>query len=379
MTTYIQIPASGTGSSYWIDAVVNFAALPAVGPVDGAVSLTLDNSLIWRWDAGAVAWVPAGNIATGFAGGFAVVSTAAGIAESLVTTTELGYVSGVTSAIQTQLNAKLALAGGTMTGTLVLAGAPVGANDAVNLAYLQATVEGFSPKLPVLVSTTANVTLSGEQTLDGVLTSASRVLVRFQTAPAENGIYVSAAGAWARSADMNSWAEVPTAFCVVELGTLYANTGWLCTSAPGGTLGTTAIIWGQWYGVGTYTADGTYVALTGTQFSLSAAAATSIDDVQAATAANTALRLVKRDASGDFNGGLVTAETKLKVGSAAAPAASAVAEFASTTGAILFPRMTQTQRDALTGVNGMIVYNTDTDRFDGYVAGAWTPLHGWGY
>ena len=312
MTTYIQIPAGGGGSDYWIDAVVNFAALPTPGPVDGAVALTLDTNLIWRWDAGTTTWVGVGTAGSGFVGGFAVVSTAGGIAESLVTTTELGYVAGVTSAIQTQLNAKLALAGGTMTGTLVLAGAPVGANDAVNLAYLQATVEGFSPKLPVLVSTTANIALTGEQTLDGVLTSASRVLVRFQTAPAENGIYVSAAGAWARSADMNSWAEVPTAFCVVELGTLYANTGWLCTSAPGGTLGTTAIIWGQWYGVGTYTADGTYVALTGTQFSLSAAAATSIDDVQAATAANTALRLVKRDASGDFNGGLVTAETKLK-------------------------------------------------------------------
>ena len=379
MTTYIQIPAGGGGSDYWIDAVVNFAALPTPGPVDGAVALTLDTNLIWRWDAGTTTWVGVGTAGSGFVGGFAVVSTAGGIAESLVTTTELGYVAGVTSAIQTQLNARLPLAGGTMTGTLVLAGAPVGANDAVNLAYLQATVEGFSPKLPVLVSTTANIALTGEQTLDGVLTSASRVLVRFQTAPEENGIYVSAAGAWARSADMNSWAEVPTAFCVVELGTLYANTGWLCTSAPGGTLGTTAIIWGQWYGVGTYTADGTYVALTGTQFSLSAAAATSIDDVQAATAANTALRLVKRDASGDFNGGLVTAETKLKVGSAAAPAASAVAEFASTTGAILFPRMTQAQRDALTGVNGMIVYNTDTDRFDGYAAGAWTPLHGWGY
>lgn len=379
MTTYIQLPVSGGGSSYWIDAVVNFAALPAVGPVDGAVSLTLNDSLIWRWDLGGGVWVPAGNIATGFVGGFAVVSTAAGIAESLVTTTELGYVSGVTSAIQTQLNARLPLAGGTMTGTLVLAGAPVGANDAVNLAYLQATVEGFSPKLPVLVSTTANISLTGEQTLDGVLTSNSRVLVRYQTTSAQNGIYVSAAGAWSRAADMNAWSEVPTAFCVVELGTLYANTGWLCTSAPGGTLGTTAITWGQWYGVGTYTADGTYVSLTGTQFSLSAAAATSIDDVQAATAANTALKLVKRDASGNFNGELVTAETKLKVGSAAAPAASAVAEFASTTGAILFPRMTQAQRDALTGVNGMVVYNTDTDRFDGYVAGGWTPLHGWGY
>lgn len=306
MTTYIQIPVEGGGSDYWIDAVANFAALPTPGPVDGAVALTLDTNLIWRWDAGTVAWVAASSSASGFVGGFAVVSTAGGLAESLVTTTELGYVAGVTSAIQTQLNAKLALAGGTMTGALVLAGAPVGANDAVTLAYLQSTVEGFSPKLPVLVSTTANIALTGEQTLDGVLTSASRVLVRFQTAPAENGIYVSAAGAWARSADMNAWSEVPSAFVIVETGTVYGDTGWLCTSNPGGTLGTTAITWGQWFGVGTYTADGTYVALTGSQFSLSAAAATSINDVQAATDANTASTLVKRDASGNFAAGTIT-------------------------------------------------------------------------
>ncbi len=50
----------------------------------------------------------------------AVISDALGkIAVSGTTSTELGYVSGVTSAIQTQLNAKLNLSGGTLTGTLV--------------------------------------------------------------------------------------------------------------------------------------------------------------------------------------------------------------------------------------------------------------------
>lgn len=58
-------------------------------------------------------------------GGTAVTSTAAelnvldGIPATL-TATELGYVDGVTSAIQTQMNAKLASAGGTMTGDLIL-------------------------------------------------------------------------------------------------------------------------------------------------------------------------------------------------------------------------------------------------------------------
>jgi hypothetical protein len=42
------------------------------------------------------------------------------IATSAVTSTELGYVSGVTSAIQTQLNGKLSTSGGTVTGSLTV-------------------------------------------------------------------------------------------------------------------------------------------------------------------------------------------------------------------------------------------------------------------
>lgn len=41
--------------------------------------------------------------------------------------------------------------------------------------------------------------------------------------------------------------------------------------------------------------------------------------------------------------------------------------------------ITTIQRDALTASNGMIIYNSDTDRFEGYFAGAWALLHGWGF
>lgn len=44
----------------------------------------------------------------------------------------------------------------------------------------------------------ANVTLSGEQTIEGVLTSGSVVLVTAQTDASENGFYLTAAGAWSR-------------------------------------------------------------------------------------------------------------------------------------------------------------------------------------
>jgi len=46
-------------------------------------------------------------------------------------------------------------------------------------------------------------------------------------------------------------------------------------------------------------------------------------------------------------------------------------DFVSTTGALLVPRMTTTQRDAFSGVNGMIIYNTTTNAFNWRANGAW--------
>ena len=46
----------------------------------------------------------------------------------------------------------------------------------------------------------------------------------------------------------------------------------------------------------------------------------------------------------------------------------------STTGALIVPRMTLAQRSAITGVNGMIVYDTNFNRFYGYQGGAWALL-----
>lgn len=58
-------------------------------------------------------------------------------------------------------------------------------------------------KAPVDCATTVNITLSGEQTIDGVTTDESRVLVKNQNTASENGIYVSSTGSWTRDIDAN--------------------------------------------------------------------------------------------------------------------------------------------------------------------------------
>jgi hypothetical protein len=145
---------------------------------------------------------------------------------------------------------------------------PTTALELATKQYVDAVAEGLDPKASCVAATTTNITLSGTQTIDGVaLIAGDRCLVKDQTLSQNNGIYLVAAGAWTRATDMDSWLEVPGAFTFIEQGTLYADTGWVCTSNAGGTLGTTPITWVQFAGVGSYTA-GTGLTLTGTQFSI---------------------------------------------------------------------------------------------------------------
>src|SRR4051812_7992054 len=75
-------------------------------------------------------------------------------------------------------------------------------------------------KSPCVVATTANVALTGNQTIDGFAVPAgSRVLVDAQAAAKDNGIYVTAAGAWARAEDFADWSEIVGTITTVERGT----------------------------------------------------------------------------------------------------------------------------------------------------------------
>ena len=154
----------------------------------------------------------------------------------------------------------------TTTGTIVTA--PSGNTDITNKAYVDAVAQGLNPKGAVKCATTASITLSGLQTIDGYTTLAGdRVLVKNQTSTPTNGIYIAAAGAWTRSTDMDVWAEVPGAYCVVLYGSSNGNTAWVSTSADTGTIGTTPITFVQFAGTGTYFA-GTGLTLASNTFSI---------------------------------------------------------------------------------------------------------------
>lgn len=145
---------------------------------------------------------------------------------------------------------------------------PVSDQDAATKYYVDNVAQGLDVKASVLAATTANITLSGAQTIDGVsVVAGDRVLVKNQSTQADNGIYVVSNTSWARSADANTWTELVSAYTFVEQGTVNADTGWVCTVNAGGTLGTTAVTWSQFSGAGTYQA-GTGLTLTGNTFSI---------------------------------------------------------------------------------------------------------------
>lgn len=97
---------------------------------------------------------------------------------------------------------------------------------------------------PCRMASTANLTLSGVQTIDAVVgVAGDRVLVKDQSSPAENGIYVMAAGTWARATDADAWGELVALVTTAEEGFVNADYSYVCTVDQGGTLDTTAVTW----------------------------------------------------------------------------------------------------------------------------------------
>lgn len=174
----------------------------------------------------------------------------------------------------------LPIAGGTMTGNLILNGDPVVNFGAATKQYVDAVAAGLTPKQACVVSTTANLSATYNNGAFGVgatLTNnaaqaaftsdgqtpnvGDRILVQFQTAQEENGIYEltdagSGATDWVltRTTDFDQATEMLAgSWTIVTTGTLYAVTSWVLSQNVV-TVGTDPVVFVQFTaGVGANT------------------------------------------------------------------------------------------------------------------------------
>lgn len=146
---------------------------------------------------------------------------------------------------------------------------PVNAQDAATKAFVESVAQGLDAKASVRCATTANITLSGTQTIDTVAVVANdRVLVKNQSTASQNGIYIASGSGWTRATDADNWNELVSAFVFVEEGG-QADNGFVCLANAGGTLGTSDVTWTQFSGAGQITV-GTGLTKNGNQIDLDA-------------------------------------------------------------------------------------------------------------
>ena len=187
---------------------------------------------------------------------------------------------------------------------------PTNDQDAATKRYVDSVAEGLDVKASVAVATTGNITLSGAQTIDGEAVAAGdRVLVKDQTDLSENGIYVADAGAWARSADTDTWDKLVSAFVFVEKGTNNQDAGFVSTVDPSGTLGTTDVTWSQFSGAGSINAGdgltktGNQIDVVGTAGRISVSA--DAVDIDTAYAGQTSITTLGTVTTGTWNGDIL--------------------------------------------------------------------------
>ncbi len=254
--------------------------------------------------------------------GNALYANASNIIQTSPTTaTELGYVSGVTSSIQTQLTSKLPLSGGTMTGALTLpAGSsaapslnftgysgtglsaasgllalntsnspvltinqggnvvinqaasgttltvtgggasisgnltlpsgfgyriitdaitinnsPVNATDGTNKSYVDSVAVGLQVKSPSNVVDVSPTTTYGFPVIDSIATTTNYlVLLTAQADGVYNGIWqINNGGIWSRPTDFPSGGSAVGAYTLIEQGSVYGGSSWICTNVAG--------------------------------------------------------------------------------------------------------------------------------------------------
>jgi hypothetical protein len=180
-----------------------------------------------------------GNLAT-TDGNFIVGSGSTWVAETGSTArTSLGL-----GTISTQAANSVAISGGTITGL----GSPSSGSDAATKTYVDNLVTGLKTRIITRVATTANINLSNAlengDTLDGItLATGNKVLVKDQTDATENGIYnVVASGTATRDTDYDTVAELAGQLVIVQEGSTNADKIFLCTTDNSGSIGSVNIV-----------------------------------------------------------------------------------------------------------------------------------------
>jgi hypothetical protein len=265
------------GKNQFVTPVMeNLSAAPS-SPVKGQLYMnTTDNTLYW-WDGSA--WRSALGGGTGFPGfGVITAETTFGTSKNdgVGTTTarndhahgnpthDAAAHSAISRSALAAPTADLPMAGFKLTGL----GTPTAGTDAATKDYTDNLSAGLSWKEAVRVATTASGTLASAfangQTVDGVvLATGNRILLKNQSAGAENGIYtVNASGAPTRATDADAVGELEGAAVFVMEGTTQADTAWTCTTNAPITPGSTATTWAQ-FGAGTAYTAGNGLTLTG--------------------------------------------------------------------------------------------------------------------
>lgn len=202
--------------------------------------------------------------------------TVSGISKSMVGLGNVDNTSDankpISTAQQTALDLKSNLSGATFTGFVTLHADPTQAMHAATKQYVDALAEGLHIHQSVGASTTSNISdlSSAPSTIDGItLANNMRVLVKNQTTTSQNGIYVynSSTGALTRATDFDSSAEIDGGdFVFVTGGTQNDNTGWVQTETVAN-IGTDPVLFQQFSGAGTITA-GTNISVNGNQVSV---------------------------------------------------------------------------------------------------------------
>jgi len=145
------------------------------------------------------------------------------IHDGTISNTEFGYLNGVSSNIQTQMDTK------------------------ATTSYVNDAVAGLRTRIVAECATTANVDLSADlqngDTIDGVtLATGDRVLVKDQSTGSQNGLYtVVASGTASRDTEYDTIAELSGQMVVVNQGSTNDNKIFLCTTNNTASLGSDTI------------------------------------------------------------------------------------------------------------------------------------------